>query len=143
MTAEPPRWIPRLKNYTRACARLRDAVQLIAQRDLSDLEREGVVQRFEFTWELAWKLLRDYLEYSGVVLATVTPAAVIRAAFAARIIADGDLWMAALEARNRMSHTYDQAAFERIVRQIADRFADPLEALSASMQARAVEGGHA
>jgi nucleotidyltransferase substrate binding protein (TIGR01987 family) len=142
MTGEPPRWIYRLEHFSRANARLQGAVELFRQRKLSDLEREGLVQRFEYTWELGWKLLRDYLEFSGVALATITPAAVIRAAFAARLIEDGDLWMAALEARNRVAHTYDEAAFDRIVAEIAERFAAPLQTLLAFMRARATEAGH-
>lgn len=111
MTTEPPRWILRLDNYARACIRLREAVDLFQQRTLSDLEREGLVQRFEYTWEVGWKLLRGYLDFSGVVLTTITPGAVIRAAFAANLIGDGDLWMAPLDARNGIAHTYDQATF--------------------------------
>ena len=142
MTTEPPRWIYRLENYARACARLRAAMDIFRERARTDLEREGVVQRFEYTWELGWKLLRDYLDFSGAAPATITPAAVIRAAFAANLIEDGDVWMAAFDARNRIAHTCDQATFDRIVRDIVERFSDPLQALLMSMQARAVEGSH-
>lgn len=124
-----PRWIYRFENYGRAFAQLKEAVEAMRARELSMLEKEGTVQRFEFTWELAWKLLKDYLEYSGVTLDTVTPAAVIRAAFAANIITDGEIWMRALDARNRMSHTYDKKLFEQAATDIRDDYFSLLEAL--------------
>lgn len=93
-------------------------------RPLSDLENEGVVQRFEYTWELAWKVLKDYLDAQGVAFATVTPASVVRTALRAGLIDDGDTWMKALEARNLMSHSYSRQAFERTVEEIrTDYFA--------------------
>lgn len=106
-TPEKPRWLYRLENYGRAFSLLREAMEIMDSRPLTQLEKEGVIQRFEFTWELAWKLLKDYLEASGVALETITPAAVIRAGFAAKIIQEGDIWMQALDARNKMSHTYN------------------------------------
>lgn len=65
--------------------------------EMSDLEKEGVVQRFEYTFELAWKTLKDYLVYSGVVLDQITPRKVIKEAFAAKIIDDGQIWIDMLE----------------------------------------------
>ena len=99
MTDETPRWHHRFDNFSRALSLLREGIGLLDERALTPLEQEGVIQRFEYTWELAWKVLKDYLDAQGVVLATVTPAAVIKAANAARIIDDGDTWMRALEAR--------------------------------------------
>src|SRR5580704_13545414 len=98
-----PRWVYRFDNYTRALALLREAVEAQQARHLSDLEKQGLIQRFEFTCELAWKLLKDYLEHTAVRLETVTPATVVKEAFAARLIENGDLWMQSLDARNRTS----------------------------------------
>jgi nucleotidyltransferase substrate binding protein (TIGR01987 family) len=89
---------------------------------LSNLEKEGTVQRFEFTVELAWKTLKDYLEYSGVVLEQNTPKSIVKQAFTAKIISDGQLWIDILDCRNRMSHAYDEVAFDQAVREIAKRF---------------------
>ena len=61
-----PRWLYRFDNYKRAFGLLREAMELIETRPLTQLEREGVIQRFEYTWELAWKLIQDYLEREGV-----------------------------------------------------------------------------
>jgi nucleotidyltransferase substrate binding protein (TIGR01987 family) len=94
---------------------------------LSDLEKEGVIQRFEYTFELAWKTLKDYLVYSGVAFDQITPRSVIKQAFTARIIADGQTWIDMLEQRNAMSHTYDNETFETVFRNIAERYMAALE----------------
>ena len=122
MAAEQPRWAYRFDNYSRAYGLLRDAVETLEVRDLSQLEKEGLIQRFEYTWELAWKTLKDYLDYSGVVLQTSTPRAVIKAAFAAGIIQAGDIWMHALDTRNRMAHTYSAKTFEETVQLIQTKY---------------------
>ncbi len=93
------------------------------------LEKEGTVQRFEFTVELAWKTLKDYLEHSGIVLKPVTPKNVAKQAFAARIINDGQLWIDMLDFRNRLSHTYDEAVVDQAVREMAARFLHGLDEL--------------
>ncbi|MFI5201713.1 MAG: nucleotidyltransferase substrate binding protein [Candidatus Kapaibacterium sp.] len=121
------RWKQRFQNYSRALKLLREA---IADREnLSELEKEGTVQRFEFTLELAWKTLKDYLEESGVIVTPITPMSVIKEAFAAEIIRDGPLWIDMLKTRNEMSHTYEEAAFEEAVQKIADRYLKGLEEL--------------
>ena len=119
---ERARWEYRFDNYRRAFSLLREAIELSGQRPLSDLEREGTIQRFEYCWELAWKTLKDYLDFHGVVLDTVTPRAVIKAAFTAGIIDRGDDWMAALDARNKMSHTYNFKEFEVVVTAIESSY---------------------
>jgi nucleotidyltransferase substrate binding protein (TIGR01987 family) len=139
MANEKPRWIYRFDNYKRAFALLREAIETMQARELTQLEKEGVIQRFEYTWELAWKVLNDYLDTKGVVLETVTPAAVIKAAFAAKLIADGDLWMKALDARNKMSHTYNLKTFERIIADIRAQYFSVLDALHMTMLEKALE----
>jgi nucleotidyltransferase substrate binding protein (TIGR01987 family) len=114
------RWKQRFENYEKALRLLREALADV--ESLSELEKEGTVQRFEFTVELAWKTLKDYLEFSGVVLDQNTPKSIIKQAFAAKIISDGQLWIDILDCRNRMSHTYDEAAFDQAVREMARRF---------------------
>jgi nucleotidyltransferase substrate binding protein (TIGR01987 family) len=102
---------------------------------LSQLEKEGLVQRFEFTFELAWKTMKDYLVFEGVALEQSTPRHVIKQAFASGIIPDGQLWIDMLEARNTMSHQYDETKFDQFVPQIAGRFLPALEGLRARLQA--------
>lgn len=117
-TQEKPRWQYRFDNYSRAFSLLREAVELQQKRPLSDLEKEGVIQRFEYTWELAWKTIKNYLENEGVVLEKITPKAVIVAALEARIIIGKEHWMRALDDRNRMSHVYSKTVFAEIVNNI-------------------------
>lgn len=119
---EKPRWQYRLDNFSRAYALLSEGIDALVERDLSQLEREGLIQRFEYTWELAWKTISDYLAYQGVDVTPVTPRSVIRAAFEAGVIDRGEDWMAALDARNRMSHTYNFTVFEQVIEQVRDRY---------------------
>jgi len=115
------RWKQRFENLERAFLLLKEAFEKDPAQ-MSDLEKEGVVQRFEYTFELAWKTLKDYLDYSGVIFDQITPRSVIKQAFAARIIADGRMWMEMLEQRNLMSHTYDKEIFDAVFTNISQRY---------------------
>lgn len=101
---------------------LDEAMQAASRGELSMLEREGAIQRFEYSWELAWKTMRDYLRDNGVTLDTVVPANVIRAAFQVELIGDGDGWMAARDARNLLSHEYSRPMFDKIFSDIQTRY---------------------
>ena len=89
---------------------------------LNQLEREGVIQRFEYTFELAWNTLKDRLEYDGIVLHTVTPRSVIRQAFQSGFIENAETWVDMLTDRNLSSHTYDAARIEAVLGNIRDRY---------------------
>ena len=119
---DTPRWHFRFDNFRDALAKLSEAVARLSRGELSELEREGTVQRFEYTWELAWKTLRDYLADSGNAVNVPSAANVIRAAFQVNLIEDGDAWIMAMKARNEMSHEYNSDAFERIVVEIKDKY---------------------
>ena len=118
---EEVRWHYRFRNFSCAFSLLREALEEEAGT-LNQLEREGVIQRFEYTFELAWNLLKDRLEHDGVSLPTVTPRQVIRQAFQAKLIQDGDTWVDMLTDRNRMSHTYDLATFDIVIGRIQRRY---------------------
>ena len=115
------RWKQRFQNFDRAFVLLREALEH-GPAALSALEKEGVIQRFEYSFELAWKTVKDYLEQSGVVLSTVTPRQVLKDAFAAKVLADGQVWIDMLDHRNLLSHTYDFAVFAKAVDAIAARY---------------------
>ncbi len=102
------RWKQRFENFQKAFSLFESA---ILGASPSKLEKEGIIQRFEYTFELAWKTLRDYMRYGGVE--TDLPRAVVKEAFAHGLIADGQVWMDMLEKRNLMSHTYDESAFKQ------------------------------
>jgi len=122
------RWQQRFQNLDRAIQLLRQPLAGGVER-LSILEKEGLIQRFEFTLELAWKTLKDYLEYSGVVIEPATPRNVVKEAFAAKIVADGQVWIDMLDHRNLLSHTYDEKAFCAAVDALADRYLPAIIAL--------------
>jgi len=122
------RWKQRFTNFDRAVVLLREPIER-GLDSLSALEKEGMIQRFEFAMELAWKTLKDYLEHEGTVVTPATPRRVIKEAFAARIIEDGQVWIDMLDHRNLLAHTYDSAAFETAVEAIRDRYQPALENL--------------
>ena len=130
------RWQQRLQNYSRALSLLQSALQL-GPSALNDLEKEGTVQRFEYTVELARKTLKDYLEFSGLELTSVTPKSVVKAAFAARIISDGQLWIDMIDHRNLLSHKYDQALLSRGLDEIQRRYLPALVGLHQQLQEQA------
>ena len=105
MTSET-RWKYRFTNFSRAFALLRDALEPGVEA-LNQLEREGVIQRFE---------------YDGIVFETVTPRSVIRQAFQSGLIADGETWLDMLTDRNPSSHTYDAARVEAVLTNIHGRY---------------------
>jgi nucleotidyltransferase substrate binding protein (TIGR01987 family) len=107
---------------------LREAIE--QEEPLTQLAKEGVARRFTRAVELAWKTLKDYLESENVVLESVTPRAVIRRAFEAGIIEQGETWQKALDARNRMSHTYNLETFERVIADIRTSYLAAFEELS-------------
>ena len=117
----PPRWLQRFDNYKRAQAQLEDAVQLMRSRELSDLEKQGVIQAFEFTWELAWNLLKDYLNWQGESEITGARDA-IREAYKRELIDNGDIWMFMLQDRNRTSHTYNESTMNEILTGIEKQY---------------------
>ncbi len=108
------RWQQRLNNYEKALSQLTDAVDLSQRRELSDLEKQGLIQVFEFTHELAWNTLKDFLEHKGQAELYGSRDAT-RKAFELEIIEDGDSWMQMIQNRNRSSHTYNQKVMQEII----------------------------
>lgn len=85
-----------------------------------DLRIDGVLQRFEFTFELAWKCMKDYLELEGIVSSIGSPREIIQLAYKHNIIDNGDVWIDMMLSRNSLSHMYD----ENISRDIYDKIKD-------------------
>ncbi len=129
------RWQQRFQTLDRAVRLLREPLADGIER-LSVLEKEGLVQRFEFTLELAWKMLKDYLESSGAVIEPATPRNIVKEAFAARILSDGQVWIDMLDHRNLLSRTYDETAFCAAVEALVDRYLPAIVALHAWFQER-------
>ena len=112
------RWKQRFSNYQKALVQL---TKFIDKGDLNELEEQGLIQAFEYTHELAWNLLRDYLRDQGAQNINGSKDAV-RAAFQVGLIEDGETWMDMIKDRNRTSHTYNQVTAEAIATNIKTRF---------------------
>ena len=115
------RWEQRFNNFSKAFQTLKRAVELTKQRELSELEEQGLIQGFEFTHELAWNVLKDYLESKGFSDLIGSKDA-SRSAFKNGLIEDGQIWMDMIKARNLSSHTYNPEVAEEIVENILHRF---------------------
>lgn len=122
------RWRQRLANFRRALSQLHGAVSLLRERGLSDLERQGLVQAFEFTYELAWNVLRDYLLWQGIQGITGSRDT-IREAFAQGLVEDGEAWMNMLMDRNKTAHTYNEATASEIITNVDQVYIDCFKAL--------------
>jgi nucleotidyltransferase substrate binding protein (TIGR01987 family) len=126
------RWQQRFANYKKALVQLKNAVELSKQRPLSLLEKQGVIQAFEFTHELAWNVLKDYLEDQGNQNIKGSKDTT-REAFKVELIADGEQWMAMIQSRNLSSHTYDEQTAEQLVTAIIQDYFPLFEILQTEM----------
>lgn len=109
------RWKQRFQNFSRAYTLLNLALEENDIDDLSNLEQEGVIQRFEYTYELAWKTLKDYLEYNGANITEITARNVFKEAYSSEIIKDSEIFIDMMLSRNLLSHTYDFNKFKDIL----------------------------
>jgi nucleotidyltransferase substrate binding protein (TIGR01987 family) len=133
MNQQDIRWQQRFSNYKKALLQLQSAVVLSQQRALSNLEKQGVIQAFEFTHELAWNTLKDYLEDQGNQNVKGSKDAT-REAFKVALIADGEQWMAMIQSRNISSHTYDERTADQLVNAIIKQYFPLFAALQAEME---------
>ena len=128
------RWIQRYANFHKACARLLTVTE--ADRyidDLSELEIEGLVQRFEYTFELAWKVLQDVLQYKGYDF-MLGPNGTMKMALEDGLISDHDNWRKMAKSRNTLSHVYDEEEVLPIVRLIYSDYAPLLKQLDKTLE---------
>ena len=130
------RWQQRSSNFEAAYAHLASAVQLSGQRPLSELEKQGLIQAFEFTHEVAWQVLKDYFEYQSATQISGSRDAA-REGFQKGLLKDGNVWMEMIKSRNQTSHSYNKSTADEIVEKIntsySKAFADfqsPMKSLS-------------
>lgn len=115
------RWVQRFNNFVKAFYELKNAIDESKNRELSKLERQGVIQCFEYTHELAWNVLKDFLTEQGV-LNLIGSKDSTRAAFKSGLVLDGETWMNMIRARNLTSHTYDEYYALEVYNQIRNDF---------------------
>lgn len=134
MSAQDTRWAQRFDNFRRAFARLDDAVKLAGERPLTPLEEQGLVQAFEFTHELAWNTLKDFLQSQGAQ-GLYGSKDTTRAAFQAGLIEDGEAWMKMIADRDLTSHTYNEAIARGIVANVRKIYGDAFAAFKDRFEA--------
>ncbi len=127
------RWKQRLNNYLSALTTLVEAVELSQTRDLSNLEKQGLIQSFEFTHELAWNVLKDYLENQGFT-GLVGSKDATRIAFKNGLIEKGEVWMKMIQDRNLTSHTYQHDIAEEVSEDIIQRFYPAFQSMAGKFQ---------
>jgi nucleotidyltransferase substrate binding protein (TIGR01987 family) len=131
------RWHQRFANYNKALLKLEQAIAYIQQyyldekKDktgsgdpgyvLDEIIKEGLIQRFEYTHELAWNVMKDYAEYQGNTMVGGSRDAT-REALQLKIIADGEIWMDMIQSRNKTTHTYNESTANEIYRKIMDQY---------------------
>lgn len=118
---EDIRWKQRLENFKKAFFQLEKGVKKYKETSLNELEKQGLIQSFEYNYELAWNLLRDYFVYQGVVDIKGSRDA-IRLGFQYGIIENGEIWIEMIGARNQTSHTYNEKLVEEIIKKIIEEY---------------------
>jgi len=135
------RWKQRFDNYQKALQTLDRAVALASQRELSELEQQGLIQGFEFTHELAWNVLKDYLEEQGIA-GIIGSKNATRSAFKNGLIENGEVWMEMIAARNLSSHTYNVETAAEIAEMILTRFYPAFMRLAGTFAKLAAQTGN-
>lgn len=128
------RWLQRYDNYHKACGRLLEVTESDQYGVLSDLEQEGLVQRFEYTYELAWKVLQDLLNFKGYNF-TSGPNGTLKKAFEDGLITDHDGWRKMSKSRNILSHVYSEEEVLAVVEQIFSEYSLLLKELDEKLSA--------
>lgn len=113
-----PRWEQKLNSYRKALGRLAEVVNVSRVRQLNDFEADGLIQRFEFTFELSWKLMKSYADYQGIDKEIMGSRDAVRWAFENGLIEDSDVWMEMIKRRNDTSHTYDEDTAADVVERV-------------------------
>lgn len=110
------RWKQRFNNLRKAFGQLADGIQRYEKEPTDKLIQEGIIQRFEYTFELTWKTLKDYLASERELVKS--PRSVIKKAFEYELLNEGTLWIDMLDDRNLLAHTYDEKNFEEAFEKI-------------------------
>ncbi len=123
------RWIQRFSNFKKATAQLSEFME---KGDLNKFEVQGLVQCFEYTFELAWKTMRDYLNQEG--FSVKTPREAIKTAFQIQLVNEGHIWIDALEKRNLLAHTYDERRAKEAEHLIKTKYYKAIKDLNAKLE---------
>lgn len=112
------RFQERKEDFKNATERLKEALN----EEVTDIVIDGVLHRFEFTFELAWKTMKDYLEYQGIIGKIGSPREIIKEAFSVGLIENGETWIDMMLSRNTLSHLYDEETSREIYDKIKEEY---------------------
>jgi len=130
MPAQDIRWIQRLNHFIKAHDQL---IKFIKKGKLNELEKQGLIQSFEYTYELAWNTLKDYFENQGEINLHGSRD-VFRLTFERGLIENGETWMDMIKSRSLTSHTYNEDIAEQITADITKRYFPEFVALRSKME---------
>ena len=130
------RWMQRFDNFKRSLKQLDDAMALVAERELSELEKQGVIQAFEYNYELAWNVIKDFFEYHGGEggQGVMGSRDAFRLAFRRGLITDGEVWMDMIKSRQLTSHTYNEEVSARVLEDIVRKYHAAFVALKETLE---------
>lgn len=129
MTNNDIRWQQRFANYQKALQRLNQAAVAVRADPSNQLYQMALIQAFEFTFELGWKVVKDYLKYNGIDARL--PREAIKEGFASGIIEDGQLWIDMMDDHNATSHSYDEKIAGRIINNLVNNYVTAFQQLAA------------
>lgn len=124
------RFEERKQDLAKATERLKEA---FCEKE-TELAIDGTLHRFEFTFELAWKTMKDFMEYNGIIDSTGSPREVLKMAFQSGIIEDGDTWINMMLSRNSLSHLYDEGTSRKIYKDIKEKYIVLFEKLNTELE---------
>ena len=124
------RFEERKQDLINATNRLKEALN----EEENEIMIDAVLHRYEFTFELAWKTLKDYLEYLGITENTGSPREVIKESFAHKLISDGEIWIKMMLARNSLSHLYDEETSRQVNNEIKNEYIYQIEKLIETLE---------
>ncbi len=133
MSKQDTRWVQRFDYYQKALTQLEKGIELASERDLSDLEKEGVIQRFKYTQELAGNVLKDFYAARGDQNIQGSRDA-FQLAFERGLITSGKELLDSIDTRNKTSHAYNREKAEAIFHDIVNRYYGAFEELRAVLR---------
>ena len=132
MNTNEVRWKQRFENFKNARKQFIVGLELSRLRGLSSLEKQGLIQAFEFTQEMSWKVLQDYLKHQGIK-DVVGSRDAFRLAYQNQLVSDGELWLDTILTRNQTSHLYDESILEEVFEKVVNQYPILFEQLEARM----------
>jgi nucleotidyltransferase substrate binding protein (TIGR01987 family) len=129
------RWMQRFQNYEKVLVKLQHMVQRLHATPDDEAVHMAVVQAFEFTYELGWKVLKDYLTFQGNPTTTARDS--IKEAFALNIVKDGQAWIDMIQDRNLTSHVYDEATAQKLLTHVVQAYLPAFEDLLTYLKEKA------